>query len=114
MDMVAVVILAVVAGVVFLMGAVLFVVGLVQPTGRRRRRAAEPTLGFGFLIQHAWKVLFPPPGTTYPRDQRMMAGGLMLIAVAALLAIGALTAAIVEPSSNQESVPTNAPAATVR
>jgi hypothetical protein len=92
--LVAVVILAAVAGAVFLAGAVLFVLGLVQPAGRRR--AADSTSSFGFLIQHTWKVLFPPPGTTYPRDQRMMAGGLMLIAVAALLAVGALTAAAVQ------------------
>jgi hypothetical protein len=86
-DMAAVVILASAAAVTFLAGTVLFVAGLMQPTGRRRR-ADEPTSAFGFLIRHAWKVLFPPSGTSYPRDQRMMAGGLMLMAIAALLAIG--------------------------
>lgn len=99
--MAAVVILASAAAVTFLAGTVLFVAGLMQPTGRRRR-ADEPTSAFGFLIRHAWKVLFPPSGTSYPRDQRMMAGGLMLMAIAALLAIGALAAAVAS-GSGQDS-----------
>ena len=95
----AVVILASVAGAVFLTGAILFVVGLTQPTGKR---AVDSTSVFSFLVRNAWKVLFPPPGTNYPRGQRMMAGGLMLIAVSALLGIGALTAAATQTASTSK------------
>jgi len=102
---VAVVILASVAGAVFLAGAVLFVVGLMQPSGKRR--TADSTSVFGFLVRHAWKVLFPPPGTNYPLGQRMMAGGLMLIAVSALLGIGALGAAVAQSDSTTSSMPSS-------
>jgi hypothetical protein len=109
--MVAVVILASVAGAVFLAGAVLFVIGLLQPN---KRRAADSTSILSFLVRNTFKVLFPPPGTSYPRGQRMMAGGLMLIALSILLGLGAVGASLTQGGSTKSSFPTIAPVTTTQ
>jgi hypothetical protein len=100
--MVAVVILASVAGAVFLAGAVLFMVGLFQPNARR---TVDSTSILNFLVRNTFKVLFPPPGTSYPRGQRMMAGGLMLIALSILLGLGAAGASLTQGSTAKSSMP---------
>ncbi len=98
------------AGCAFLPGVVLFVVGLTRPAGQQRRAAAAGGQGtFTWLIKHAWAILFPSAGTTYPADQKMMAGGLMLMAIGGILALAAIgtgVAAAVGGSSPATPTPT--------
>ncbi len=81
------------AALLVVVGVAVFVAGLFSEDTATRRRAGDPNSGFLWILKNSWKILFPPRGAKpYPTDQRRMAGGLLLIALGALLALGALGA----------------------
>lgn len=80
------------AGYAFLVGVVLFVAGVLLGTvgtfgpaaEEKKDEAANPVAVIWWLIKNAFEVLFDTSGK-YKAPEKLMAGGLMLMGIAALV-----------------------------
>lgn len=94
------------AAAVFLVGAVLFLIGIFTPTEVRRAETGFWDVVLELVLK-PWRILFPPAGKPAPPTyQRRTAGGILLMAVAIVLAVGALAASSLLDGDSAEPDPT--------